>query len=107
MQVVSSASLQDAPLHCPAEQMAEVLPSRVLRRPARRAHGNCLLAAVAAGLVPERTSWARVARTIEAEPSSRARYHELYAVYRSFYPATGEQAHRLAALSGGAAASEG
>ena len=35
---------------------------------------------------------------LRPDPSRRGRYDELYAVYRSLYPATREQAHALARL---------
>jgi xylulokinase len=64
--------------------------------------GDCLLAGIAAGLVSPDASWSRVERVLEADASRRERYDELYAVYRALYPATRDQAHALAAMSGGA-----
>jgi xylulokinase len=63
--------------------------------------GDALLAGIAAGLVPEDATWSRAERVIEPDPSRRERYDDVYAVYRAIYPATREQAHALAGLSGG------
>jgi xylulokinase len=64
--------------------------------------GDALVAGIATGLLPADTSWSRTERVIEADPANRERYDELYGVYRELYPATREQAHTLAGLSGGA-----
>jgi xylulokinase len=61
-------------------------------------YGDALFAAIGTGLVPESTRWDRVAAVVEPDPATRSRYDELYAIYRSLYPATVEQAHALAAI---------
>jgi len=66
------------------------------------AYGDALLAAIGTGLVPADATWAKVVRSVEPDPEARAVYDDLYDVYRSLYPATREQAHRLAAMQRGA-----
>ncbi|MFL6051784.1 MAG: FGGY-family carbohydrate kinase [Actinoallomurus sp.] len=64
-------------------------------------YGDALLAALAVGLVPEGTTWARMARKLEPRAETRAVYDELYGVFRELYPSTRGHAHRLAALQNG------
>lgn len=62
-------------------------------------YGDALLAAVAAGLVPEEgATWARTSRTVQPRAEGREVYDELHDVYRQLYPATRDQAHVLAGL---------
>ncbi len=61
-------------------------------------YGDALLAAIAVGLVPPDTDWARTATVVVPDPEHRDLYDELYAVYRDLYPATKEPVHRLARI---------
>ena len=61
-------------------------------------YGDALMAAIGAGFVPADSTWSRVENVVEPSEATRAVYDELYAIYRSLYPATMEQAHSLAAL---------
>ena len=56
------------------------------------------MAAIGPGLVEPGTSWARVDTVVEPDPSTRATYDELYALYGSLYPATREHVHALARM---------
>ena len=84
--------------------LADVLGLPVTHR--AHAHGAALGAAFAAGMgTGVFRSWGAVAgltavagRT-EPDPRTAGRYAELYAVYRSLYPALLEQQHALAGLS--------
>jgi xylulokinase len=60
-------------------------------------YGDALLAAIAVGLVPPETDWAKIAREIEPRAENRALYDDLYGTWLELYPATKEQVHRLAA----------
>jgi xylulokinase len=60
-------------------------------------YGDALLAAIAVGLVPPSTDWAKIAREIKPDPANRALYDDLYGTWLELYPATREQVHRLAA----------
>jgi xylulokinase len=79
---------------------AQDLPARTVGA----AYGDALLAGVAAGLADRAADWNPVASTVEPDPATRERYDELYGIYRDLYPATREQAHKLAAIQEGAAA---
>lgn len=61
-------------------------------------YGDALLAARAAGL-SDGADWNPPADTVEPDPEAGKVYDELYALYRSLYPATREAAHALAAFS--------
>ncbi len=61
-------------------------------------YGGAPLAAIGTGLVPADASWNSVAEIVAPSPDSRVVYDQLYAIYRSLYPATIEQAHALARL---------
>jgi xylulokinase len=61
-------------------------------------YGDAMLAGIGTGVAPEAFSWARVAETIQPDPSKAALYDELFAAYESLYPATREQMHLLADL---------
>ena len=67
-------------------------------------YGDALLAGMATGLVDRDTDWARVARRVQPDPSTRRVYDDLYASYRELYPATRPQVHRLARMQEAAAA---
>jgi xylulokinase len=72
--------------------LAQELP----RETVGAAYGDALLAAIAAGLADERTSWTAIVATVHARPELRARYDRMYDVYRSLYERTAELAHELA-----------
>ena len=57
--------------------------------------GDCLLGAIAAGLLEPDASWNPIERTIEPHAERSGRYAELYGIYRELYPATREQMHAL------------
>lgn len=61
-------------------------------------YGDALLAAIAAGLVPEDTVWNSTARVVKPNPANRERYDMLYQVYRDMYPANVDFMHKLAAI---------
>ena len=66
--------------------------------------GDCKLAGVAARAVEIDAPWNQTAAIVEPDERWRATYDESYAVYREFYPATRELAHRLTALQHGSPA---
>ncbi len=59
-------------------------------------YGDAMLAGDGAGMVAADARWNAPAETLQPDARARARYDELYRVYRSLYPATREQAHALA-----------
>lgn len=61
-------------------------------------YGDCLLAAMAAGLVPTDTVWNRTVRTVEPMEDTRSVYDQLYQIYRDMYPANAPFVHQLAAM---------
>ncbi|MCW2710818.1 MAG: carbohydrate kinase [Marmoricola sp.] len=61
-------------------------------------YGDALMAAIACGLVPAETNWARVGQVVEPNPEARPLYDELYDLYTSLYPATRDHAHALARI---------
>lgn len=61
-------------------------------------YGDALLAAMAADLVPEDTTWNSVDRVITPNDDYREIYDQLYHVYRELYEATAPFMHTLAAL---------
>jgi xylulokinase len=63
-------------------------------------YGDALLAAIAARLVPEQTSWARPAETLSPNPESGPLYAQLYQMFSDLYPQTAAAVHSLAQLSG-------
>lgn len=80
-------------------QIVSDVTGRAQEIPAERigaSYGDALLAAIGTGLVPAETLWSRVEEVIQPAEETRALYDELYAIYRSLYPATLEQAHALA-----------
>ena len=58
--------------------------------------GDSMLAGRGAGLVARDARWNEPAETLVPDDRARARYDELYRVYRSLYPATRAQAHAIA-----------
>jgi xylulokinase len=62
-------------------------------------YGDALLAAIAAGLVPEQTNWATPAETLSPNPDSEPLYAELFELFSDLYPQTAAVAHGLAQLS--------
>jgi xylulokinase len=60
-------------------------------------YGDALLAAIAVGLVPPSTDWAKIAREIIPNPANRGLYDDLYGTWLELYPATRDQVHKLAA----------
>jgi xylulokinase len=63
-------------------------------------YGDAYFAGVAAGLVSQATDWAKIETVVEPDASTKSTYDELYEIYRSLYPATREQMHRIADLKG-------
>ncbi len=61
-------------------------------------YGDAMLAGDGAGLVAAAARWNAPAETLQPNARARARYDELYQVYRSLYPATREHAHTIARL---------
>lgn len=61
-------------------------------------YGDAMLAGHGTGLVAAEARWNAPAETLEPDTRSRARYDELYKIYRSLYPATREQAHAITRL---------
>ena len=61
-------------------------------------YGDAMLAGVGAGPVAAEARWNAPVETLQPNTQARARYDELYRVYRSLYPATREHAHALARL---------
>ncbi len=61
-------------------------------------YGDAMLAADGAGLAGVAAGWNGPAETLDPSPAARGGYDELYAVYRSLYPATRDQAHAVARL---------
>lgn len=64
-------------------------------------YGDALLAGRAAGIVPPGVRWADVTARVTPDPSTTARYTQLYALYRQLHPATVDVQHQLAALQRG------
>lgn len=61
-------------------------------------YGDAMLAGDGARLVAAEARWNAPGELLQPATQARARYDELYRVYRSLYPATREQAHALARL---------
>ena len=73
-------------------------PQMVPKQTIGASYGGALLAAIGSGLVPSDAEWACEGRTIEPDPRTASAYDELYAVYRSLYPATRDEVHALARM---------
>jgi xylulokinase len=58
--------------------------------------GDAMLAGRGVGLVSADARWNAPAETLLPDDRTRARYDELYRIYRSLYPATRKQAHAIA-----------
>ena len=69
-------------------------------------YGDAILAGEGSGLVAADERWNAPSATLEPDPRARARYDELYELYRSLYPATREHAHAIARLQEDAAGSK-
>lgn len=77
-------------------------PQEIPRETVGASYGDALLAAMAAGLVGPEARWNAPAASVEPVADRAALYDMLYQTYRSLYPATREQMHRLADLQLGA-----
>ena len=62
-------------------------------------YGDALMAAIGVNLVAPQTDWAKIEREVTPDPANRARYDELYDVWRELYPATRDLVHELGALT--------
>lgn len=60
--------------------------------------GDAMLAGAAVGLVPADARWNAPSETLMPDDRARARYDELYGVYRSLYPANSDDAHTIARM---------
>ena len=87
----------------PAAQMrADILglPVDIPAVPDTAAVGAGILAAIGTGAHPDaRTAiraMVRITARLEPRDETRARYDEMYAIYREFYPRTADLMHRLA-----------
>jgi xylulokinase len=58
-------------------------------------YGDALLAATAAGLVPDGTEWTKLARTVRPRPELAELYDRRYDIYRQLYAATRPLVGRL------------
>ena len=72
----------------------QVLPEQTIGA----SYGDALLAAIGTGLVAPETDWTATRTTIAPHAGARARYDELYALYRRLYDDTADVAHALAGL---------
>lgn len=61
-------------------------------------YGGALMAAVGVGVVAPETDWARIDHEVTPDPANRARYDDLYGVWRELYPATKALVHDLGDL---------
>ncbi len=61
-------------------------------------YGDALMAAIGTGHVPPDTNWATDFEVVSPDPGRRARYDQLYDLYRDLYPATTPVVHELAAM---------
>jgi xylulokinase len=73
-------------------------PQEIPRETIGAAYGDALLAAIGAGLADPHTRWNAPVAIVEPVPERAGLYDTLYETYRSLYPATREQMHRLADL---------
>ena len=73
-------------------------PQEIPRETIGAAYGDALLAAIGAGLVPPETRWNEAVTVVEPVRERADLYDTLYETYRSLYPATRQQMHRLADL---------
>lgn len=77
---------------CDVTGYRQVIPAQTIGA----SYGDAMLAADGVGLITPNDRWNRPAETLEPDPHARARYDELFAVYRALYPATRDQAHAAA-----------
>lgn len=75
-------------------------PQTLRRYSIGAAYGDAFLAGVAAGLVEPGAAWNPTAQVLEPDRATADCYQDLYAVYRSLYPATRDQVHALARVQG-------
>ena len=61
--------------------------------------GDAMLAAAAVGLISADARWNAPAETVVPDARTSIRYDELYAIYRSLYPATSQAAHSIARMA--------
>lgn len=64
-------------------------------------YGDAMLIGVAAGFIEPDADWSPRVGSVEPNPANRARYDELYDVFRHLHPATVDLQHRLAAIQHG------
>ncbi|MBE3559778.1 MAG: FGGY-family carbohydrate kinase [Ktedonobacteraceae bacterium] len=77
------------------------LPQELPRETIGACYGDAMLAALAVNIITPDTTWNPISTIIEPQADAHRNYDALYEVYRQLYPATREQAHRLAALQEG------
>jgi len=61
-------------------------------------YGDAMMAAIGTGALPQGSTWATVAATVEPAPANAGLYDELFAGYERLYPATREHMHLLATI---------
>ena len=61
-------------------------------------YGDAMLIGVAGGFIDADTDWSPKVGSVEPNPENKARYDQLYKVFRRLHPATVELQHELAAL---------
>lgn len=61
-------------------------------------YGDAQLAAMAAGLIDQDTTWNSAEREVEPNEDNTELYTEMYEIYLDLYPATADASHRLAAI---------
>jgi xylulokinase len=81
----------------------QVIPTQTIGA----SYGDALLAGRGAGSVSLDARWNGPAQWLRPDPRTRARYDELFRIYRSLYPATAELAHALARLGEDVSGSDG
>lgn len=80
------------------------LPQDLPKTTIGAAYGDAYIAGLAAGIFddwgPLHERWVKIERRILPDPAVKARYDQLYAIYRDLYRATRSQMARLAGLDG-------
>lgn len=76
-------------------------PQDVPERTIGASYGDAMLAGIGTGVASDAFSWARVAETVQPDPTRTALYDEFFSAYESLYPATREHMHLLAGLQRG------
>ncbi len=64
-------------------------------------YGDAMLIGVAGGFIEPDADWSPKVGTVEPNPANRARYDELYRIFRKLHPATVDLQHELAAIQHG------